>query len=55
MLACIRFDARSRIADSGALVAYSGAKTGRSPKDKHIVRAAPSEQDIWWGSVNVPI
>ena len=51
----IRFDPSASIADSGALVAYSGAKTGRSPKDKHIVRAAATERDIWWGSVNVPI
>jgi phosphoenolpyruvate carboxykinase (ATP) len=45
----------TRIADSGALVAYSGAKTGRSPKDKHIVKNAQSEKDIWWGSVNVAL
>src|SRR3954469_7234894 len=51
----IRFDPGTRIADSGALVAYSGAKTGRSPKDKRIVRHPRSEQDIWWGAVNVPL
>ena len=51
----IRHDRDARIADSGALVAYSGDKTGRSPKDKRIVRRAPSEQDIWWGNVNVPL
>ncbi len=34
----IREDAKSVIADSGALIAYSGEKTGRSPKDKRIVR-----------------
>ncbi len=45
----------TRIASSGALVAYSGAKTGRSPKDKRIVKAAPSQPDIWWGSVNVAL
>jgi ATP-dependent phosphoenolpyruvate carboxykinase len=28
---------KSSIADSGAFVAYSGAKSGRSPKDKRIV------------------
>ncbi len=51
----IRHDARTRIASLGALVAYSGEKTGRSPKDKRIVRDSVSEQDIWWGSVNVPL
>jgi phosphoenolpyruvate carboxykinase (ATP) len=45
----------TRIADSGALVAYSGAKTGRSPKDKRIVKNQSSERDIWWGNVNVPL
>jgi phosphoenolpyruvate carboxykinase (ATP) len=44
-----------RIANSGALVAYSGDKTGRSPKDKRIVRAVPSEADIWWGNVNIAL
>ncbi len=38
-----------------ALIAYSGVKTGRSPKDKRIVRHADSEHDVWWGSINVPI
>jgi len=51
----IRYDAKTRIADSGALVAYSGAKTGRSPKDKRIVRRPQSEKDIWWGPVNVAL
>ena len=30
----IRSEENASIADSGALVAYSGEKTGRSPKDK---------------------
>ncbi len=51
----IRYESGSSIAETGALVAYSGAKTGRSPKDKHIVKAAASEHDIWWGPVNIPI
>ena len=45
----------SSIAESGALVAYSGAKTGRSPQDKRIVRHPDSEQDVWWGTVNFPM
>jgi phosphoenolpyruvate carboxykinase (ATP) len=51
----IRHDGGTRIADSGALVAYSGAKTGRSPKDKRIVRRRESEEDVWWGAINVPL
>lgn len=43
------------IAQSGALIAYSGSKTGRSPQDKRIVRQSDSEGDIWWGSVNMAI
>lgn len=48
----LRIEPGTCIADSGALVAYSGTKTGRSPKDKRLVRAAESENDIWWGPVN---
>lgn len=44
-----------RIADSGAMVALSHAKTGRSPKDKRIVEEASSQADIWWGKVNIPL
>jgi phosphoenolpyruvate carboxykinase (ATP) len=51
----IREDPKSVIADSGALIAYSGEKTGRSPKDKRVVRHPDSEKDVWWGPVNIPI
>jgi phosphoenolpyruvate carboxykinase (ATP) len=51
----IRYEPGSSIADSGALVAYSGSKTGRSPRDKRVVRHADSEQDVWWGPVNLPM
>ena len=36
----IRYEKDASIAESGALVAYSGVKTGRSPKDKRIVKAS---------------
>ncbi len=49
----LRMEASSVITDSGALVAYSGGKTGRSPKDKRIVESAPSREHIWWGDVNI--
>ncbi|MEM7623268.1 MAG: phosphoenolpyruvate carboxykinase (ATP), partial [Planctomycetota bacterium] len=51
----IKYEKGASIADSGALVAYSGEKTGRSPKDKRIVKNPESENDIWWGTVNMPI
>jgi phosphoenolpyruvate carboxykinase (ATP) len=50
----IRFDG-GVIADRGALVAYSGEKTGRSPRDKRVNHHPDSENDIWWGTVNVPL
>ena len=44
-----------KVASSGALMARSGDKTGRSPKDKRIVKNPESEQDIWWGDVNIAL
>ena len=43
------------VVSTGAIAIRSGAKTGRSPKDKHIVRHEDSEKDVWWGSTNHPI
>jgi phosphoenolpyruvate carboxykinase (ATP) len=51
----ILYEKDAHIAENGALVAYSGAKTGRSPKDKRVVKRSPSESEIWWGTVNVPL
>ena len=31
-----------------ALVAYTGQHTGRSPKDKFVVRDANTEAKVWW-------
>jgi phosphoenolpyruvate carboxykinase (ATP) len=33
----------------------SGAKTGRSPKDKRIVEHDDSKDNIWWGDINVAV
>jgi len=51
----IRFEPGTTISDTGALIAYSGDKTGRSPQDKRLVRHPGSEGDIWWGPVNFPL
>jgi phosphoenolpyruvate carboxykinase (ATP) len=32
----------------GAFLATTGQFTGRSPKDKHVVRSATTEDTIWW-------
>ena len=51
----IRFDPSSKLTNMGALVAYSGEKTGRSPKDKRIVDHPESTENVWWGDVNMKI
>src|SRR5207253_11385639 len=43
------------LAESGPLVVDTGRFTGRSPKDKFVVREPSSEERIWWGDVNRPI
>ena len=50
----IRYEKDASIAENGALVAYSGAKTGRSPRDKRVVDHPASTEDVWWGPVNIP-
>ncbi|MEO6093832.1 MAG: phosphoenolpyruvate carboxykinase [Novosphingobium sp.] len=41
------------IAADGPFVVETGKHTGRSAKDKFIVRDAGTENDVWWGSTNV--
>jgi phosphoenolpyruvate carboxykinase (ATP) len=42
------YETGTAITSSGALSAYSGKKTGRSPLDKRIVKEPTSEKDIWY-------
>ncbi len=37
------------LAEGGPLVVDTGTHTGRSPKDKFVVRETGSEERIWWG------
>jgi phosphoenolpyruvate carboxykinase (ATP) len=41
------------LAKDGPLVVKTGLHTGRSAKDKFIVRDAETENTIWWGKTNV--
>ena len=46
----IRHESGTRISATGALIAYSGDKTGRSPKDKRVVREPeplPAGSPLW--------
>ncbi|EAB6718167.1 phosphoenolpyruvate carboxykinase (ATP), partial [Salmonella enterica subsp. enterica] len=38
----------AKLTAHGALVAYTGQHTGRSPKDKFVVRDANTENHVWW-------
>jgi phosphoenolpyruvate carboxykinase (ATP) len=42
----------AHIASHGALVADTGVHTGRSPKDKFIVRDAATDTIVWWDNNN---
>ncbi|KAK8649070.1 hypothetical protein V6N13_129806 [Hibiscus sabdariffa] len=45
----IKYEKGSFITSSGALATLSGAKTGRSPRDKRVVRDETTEDQLWWG------
>jgi phosphoenolpyruvate carboxykinase (ATP) len=43
------------LASNGAFVVRTGQFTGRSPKDKFLVRDEITDQNVDWGAVNQPI
>ncbi len=46
---CLEFD-NCKVTANGAVVAYSGKYTGRTPDDKFTVAHEESESEIWWGN-----
>lgn len=44
------------LTDTGAVAVNTGKFTGRSPKDKYIVKDAITENTVWWdGVINKPV
>ncbi|KAJ1679866.1 Protein kinase C-like 1 [Spiromyces aspiralis] len=51
----LRDEPNSAISSTGALIAFSGEKTGRSPNDKRIVDEPSTRDQVWWGPVNTKL
>jgi len=41
-------------ASTGAIAINTGEFTGRSPKDRFIVKDQITEDKVWWGDINIP-
>jgi phosphoenolpyruvate carboxykinase (ATP) len=42
------------LTDTGALMADTGKFTGRSPKDRFVVKDENTADSVWWGDINIP-
>eukprot|EP01092_Planopodium_desertum_P000687 TRINITY_DN1104_c0_g1_i2.p1 TRINITY_DN1104_c0_g1~~TRINITY_DN1104_c0_g1_i2.p1 ORF type:complete len:430 (-),score=100.52 TRINITY_DN1104_c0_g1_i2:481-1770(-) len=51
----LKYEKGTAVSSTGALMCYSGSRTGRSPKDKRVVDEESTSKDIWWGPVNIKL
>ncbi len=49
----LRYEPGTAVSSTGALIALSGEKTGRSPADKRIVEEPENRDHVFWGDVNI--
>ena len=42
------------LTDTGAIAIETGEFTGRSPKDRFIVKDNLTKDTVWWGDINIP-
>ena len=47
-------ESKGTISSTGALIIKTGKFTGRSPKDKYIVKDDITTNLVWWGDINIP-
>ncbi|WP_027418605.1 phosphoenolpyruvate carboxykinase (ATP) [Crocinitomix catalasitica] len=45
---------QGQFTDTGSLACSTGTFTGRSPKDKYVVKDENTKDVVWWGDVNHP-
>ena len=43
------------LTDTGALMCDTGVFTGRSPKDRFIVKDEKTQESVWWGDISIPL
>lgn len=44
-----------KLLQGGTFAVYSGARTGRSPKDKFLIKSPNVSEHVWWGDHNQPL
>jgi len=44
-----------KLLQGGTFAVFSGERTGRSPKDRYVVKTPDISEHVWWGKHNQPI